>query len=213
MPRSDSDAGGGAAPRTRMILLVLIAFAAVTVRYWRVLAGHEFLPGAFTVVFVPLSVLSFAAIDARVHFRTGQWVAVATVVVLHMVLSVPAFPGPLYSIGPRVLHADHFMHVFAGGVVMWLCLDLCDRRTADSRSSTIALAVVAAVLTLGLGLAKETTDWLSVRATHGRYDPVDAALDTVSNLIGLVGAAVWWHLALTRRARRAPDRATRSRPG
>ena len=46
-----------------------------------------------TVLFMPLFVVSFVAVDVHVDFRLGQWIAVAAVVVLHMVLSVHVFAG------------------------------------------------------------------------------------------------------------------------
>jgi hypothetical protein len=95
----------------------MVVLAAVGTCGWRVAEGHKFLPGLFTVVFVPLSLFLFLALDAFAHFRLLEWMAVAGVVCAHMVLSVPAFPGPLYYRGPVLLHPDHLMHVLAGGLV------------------------------------------------------------------------------------------------
>jgi len=108
-----------------------------------------------------------------------------------MVLSVPAFPGPLYYRGPVLLHPDHLMHVFAGGLVTWLCLGLFSSGGGRGRLSHTTVVALAVVLAMGLGAAKEVTDWRSVVSSGHHYNQMDTVRDMGSNAIGVGGVMLW----------------------
>ncbi len=114
----------------RVGLVTVIASTAIATCWWRTEAGHRFLPGLFTVICVPLSVAFFVVLDRVFRFRVGEWVAVSVVVAAHLVLSVPAFPGPLYYEGTHLIRPDHFVHLFAGGLVAWLCCEILEPRVS-----------------------------------------------------------------------------------
>jgi hypothetical protein len=59
--------------------------------------------------------------------------------------------------------------------------------------------VVAFLMTMGFGAAKEVTDFLSVKASGLRYDAIDTAADLTSNALGAAIIVLW-------RLRRLPRR-------
>jgi len=117
------------------------------------------------VVFLPLSVALLVVLDLYAGFSTAEWVAVAALVIVHLVFSVPAFPGAIYYMGSHLVRPDHVVHLFAGGLVAWLCWDVLWRRLQPPKVSPKSLAVIAVLMALGFGALKETTDFLSVRAS------------------------------------------------
>jgi hypothetical protein len=175
----------------RIGLVTTIALTAIATCWWRTAVGHRFLPGLFTVVCVPLSVVFFVVLDRIFRFRLGEWLAVSAVVIAHLVLSVPAFPGPLYYEGTHLIRPDHFVHLFAGGLVAWLCCEILEPRATRWNLSPRSVAVVAFVMTMGFGAAKEVTDFLSVKASGLRYDAVDTAADLTSNALGAAIIVLW----------------------
>jgi hypothetical protein len=177
--------------RWRLGLLSFIAFAAVTTCFWRTQAGHRYLPGLFTVICVPLSVAFFLLVDRRVHFGRAEWIAVTAVIAAHMALSVPAFPGPLYYRGTHLFRPDHFVHLFAGGLVAWLCSEMLERLSTRWHRSRWTMAAAAFILTMGFGAAKEVTDFLSVRASGLHYDAIDTLEDLSANALGATITVVW----------------------
>jgi hypothetical protein len=54
------------------------------------------------------------------------------------------------------------VHLYAGGLVAWLCFEILEPRTAGCRWSRIRLALLAFGMAMGFGIAKEVTDFLSV---------------------------------------------------
>ena len=117
---------------SRVVLVALVALTTIGVSAWRTALGLHYLPGLFTVVFVPLSVAGFIALDPYVGFSLAEWVAVCGLVMAHLVLSVPVLPKPLYYVGGHIVRPDHFVHLFAGGLVAWL-LDRADGRDRTTR--------------------------------------------------------------------------------
>ncbi len=174
-------------------MLVLVALTATATCWWRTQVGHAFLPGLFTVVCVPLAVSFFVVVDLRARFGLTEWLAVMGVIAAHLVLSVPAFPGPLYYRGTHLFRPDHFLHLLAGGLVAWLCFEILEPRATAWKLSPNRVAVIAFVITMGLGFTKEVTDFLSVTASGLRYDAVDTIEDLASNALGAALVVFWRH--------------------
>ena len=177
----------------RSSLLAIVAMTAAATCVWRTQVGHGFLPGLFTVVCVPLAVSLFVAVDLRVRFGLAEWIAVIGVIAAHMVLSVPAFPGPLYYRGTHLFRPDHLLHLLAGGLVAWLCFEILEPRAAAWKLTPNRVAVFVYVVTMGFGLAKEVTDFLSVAASGLHYDGVDTVEDLASNALGAGLVVLWRH--------------------
>lgn len=175
----------------RGLLLASVALTAVGTSLWRTQIGHHFLPGLFTVVSVPLSVALFVMLDWRVRFPLGGWVAAALLLIAHLVFSVPALPGPIYYLGSRVVRIDHFVHVFSGGLVAWLCWGALRQRRQPPTMPPQSIAVVAVVVALGFGAAKEVTDYLSVKASGLPHDALDTTIDFTANALGATIAVLW----------------------
>ena len=184
-------------------LLVLVALTASATCVWRTEVGHRFLPGLFTVICVPLAVSFFVVVDLRARFGLAEWSAVIGVIVAHLVLSVPAFPGPLYYRGTHLFRPDHLLHLFAGGLVAWLCFEILEPRAAAWKLSPNRVAVLAFIITMGFGFTKEVTDFLSVTASGLRYDAVDTVEDLGSNALGAAVIVLWRHLHSSQRIRTA----------
>jgi len=178
-----------------------IMLTAAATSIWRTAAGHQFRPGLFTVIFLPLSITLFVVMDRAVGFGPGEWLAVAGVVVAHLVLSVPGSGGPLYYRGSHLVRPDHFVHLFAGGLVAWLSCDLVWRVRPDL--PRLQFAIISFGLALTFGVMKETTDFLSVRAAGLPHDTFDSVADFCANAVGAT-AAVWWWLRRDRQAPREP---------
>ena len=117
----------------------------------------------FSVIFLPLSVGLFVLLDIRARFEAAEWLAATSVVVAHLVLSVPGSGGPLYYRGTHLVRPDHFMHVIAGGLVACLSIDVLSRGFPRRTFSRRQLYLAAFVMALAFGAMKETTDLLSVR--------------------------------------------------
>ena len=117
----------GASVAVRLGLSGGLVVTGIATSLWRVQAGHEFRPGLFSVIFLPLSVGLFVLLDIRARFEAAEWVAAMSVVAAHLVLSVPGAGGPLYYRGTHLVRPDHFMHVIAGGLVAWLSIDVLSR--------------------------------------------------------------------------------------
>ena len=81
-------------PTARLAWLGVMAIAVASTGDWRMRVGHAFLPGLFTVVCVPLSLLLFALVDQRPRYGSGEWAAVTALIAGHLVLSVPGPSGP-----------------------------------------------------------------------------------------------------------------------
>lgn len=181
----------GASLAVRLWLLGGLVVTGMATSLWRVQAGHEFRPGLFSVIFLPLSVGLFVLLDIRARFEAAEWVAAMSVVAAHLVLSVPGSGGPLYYRGTHLVRPDHFMHVIAGGLVAWLSIDVLSRGFPRRTFSRRQLYLAAFVMALAFGAMKETTDLLSVRAAGLRHDQFDSVADGCANAIGAV-AALWW---------------------
>jgi hypothetical protein len=177
--------------RRRTALLVFVAMTAISTCFWRTQVGHRFLPGLFTVVCVPLAVSFFVVVDLRVRFGLAEWIAVIGVIAAHLVLSVPAFPDPLYYRGTHLFRPDHYLHLFAGGLVAWLCCDVIEPRASGWKLSPNRVAALAFLITMGFGFTKEVTDFLSVTASGLKYDAVDTVEDLASNGLGAALIVVW----------------------
>jgi hypothetical protein len=192
--------GTRAPPRLRLVLLGMLIVTAVATSLWRTAAGHAVLPGMFTVVFLPLSLVLFVALDRIAGFGPTAWVAAASLVALHLVLSVPGAGGPLYYRGTHLIRPDHFVHLFAGGLVAWLAADVVRQVRPAAHKSLWAVAAFG--LAIAFGTMKETTDFLSLQASNHSHDTFDSIVDVCANAIG-AGAALWWLAASSRERRPA----------
>jgi hypothetical protein len=168
----------------RLGLLGAMAMSALATCVWRAQAGQAFVPGLFTVVCVPLSVLLFVVADRMVRFRLGQWIGVSGLIAAHLVLSVPSPSGPLYYRGTHLLRPDHVVHAFAGGLVAWLVFELVSPCATRWKLAPAAVAFIVFSMTMCFGAMKEVTDFLSVQASGLPHDAQDTLLDFVSNGLG-----------------------------
>src|SRR5256885_7876152 len=112
----------------RALLLAAIAVAAVAVSFWRTQLGLRYLPGLFTVVFGPLSMMLFVGLDLYAGFSVADWFAVSALIIAHLVLSVPVLPRPLYYVGSHLVRPDHLVHLLAGALVTRLTWKVLRRR-------------------------------------------------------------------------------------
>ena len=182
----------------RLLLLAMLILIAVATSIWRTTSGHGLLPGMFTVVFLPASLALFVLLDRVARFGAAEWVAAASLVAAHLVLSVPGKGGPLYYRGTHLVRPDHFVHLFAGGLA-WLCAHVLLRvRPEISRP---LLGVSAFALAIGFGAMKETTEFLSLEASNLPQDAFDSIADVCANAIG--AAVALWCLAGMRGEARA----------
>ena len=181
--------GRRAPPSLRLLLLAMLILTAVATSMWRIRAGHALLPGMFTVVFLPVSLALFVLLDRIAGFGAAEWAAAASLVAAHLALSVPGNGGPLYYRGTHLLRPDHLVHLLAGALVAWLCAHVVVRVRPEIPGRWLALSAFA--LAIGFGAMKETTDFLSLQASHLPHDAFDSIVDVVANAIG-AAAALWW---------------------
>ncbi len=178
-------------------MLILIA---VATSIWRTASGHGLLPGMFTVVFLPVSLALFVLLDWVAGFGAAEWTAAASLVAAHLALSVPGKGGPLYYRGTHLVRPDHFVHLFAGALVAWLCAHVLLRIRPEIARPWLGVAAFA--LAIGFGAMKETTDFLSLQASNLPHDAFDAIADVCANAIG-AAVPLWCLVGLRREARAA----------
>ena len=175
----------------RLPLLAIVIGTAVATSMWRRAVGHDVLPGMFTVVFLPVSLALFVLLDWVVGFGAAEWVAATSLFAAHLALSVPGNGGPLYYRGTHLVRPDHFVHLFAGALVAWLCAHVVIRARPEITGRWLAVSVF--VLAIAFGAMKETTDFLSLRASNLPHDAFDSTVDVCANAVG--AAVALWCLA------------------
>ena len=175
-----------------------MAATAVVCSFWRHFQGHPWLPGIFTVVFLPLGALGFVAADRYVHYPWGAWVGVTALIVGHLVFSVPTPTDTIYDVHlfSSPLRVDHAVHFYAGGLVAVLGSRLVVRRWGSRAGpAPLTLGLLGAVLAVALGGMKVLTDVLSVGFQS------DNVADLTWNAVGALVVMIAWAPTLRRWSR------------